>query len=170
MFYLMLALRAELRRRGAFANRTEPNLASLLDLVALGTVADVVRLDDNNRLLVQQGLERIRAGKTWPGVAALLRVAGREPRRASTYDLGFVLGPRLNAAGRLDDMSRGIDCLLSDDAGAAARMAQELDPLNRERRAIEVGHARQRAGEARCRSTPATITACACSTPHGIRA
>ncbi len=150
MFYLMLALRAELRRRGAFEKsgaelrkrgafeqRAEPNLASLLDLVALGTVADVVKLDANNRLLVQQGLERIRAGKTWPGVAALLRVAGRDARRASTYDLGFVLGPRLNAAGRLDDMSRGINCLLSDDVAEAARMAQELDQLNRQRRAIE---------------------------------
>lgn len=137
MFYLMLALRAELRRRGAFAQRTEPNLASLLDLVALGTVADVVRLDDNNRRLVAQGLARIRAGKTWPGVAALLRVAGRDARRASTYDLGYVVGPRLNAAGRLADMSRGIECLISDDPAAAARMAQELDGLNRQRRAIE---------------------------------
>ena len=137
MFYLMLALRAELRRRGAFEQRAEPNLASLLDLVALGTVADVVRLDDNNRLLVQQGLDRIRAGTTWPGVAALLRVAARDARRASTYDLGFVLGPRLNAAGRLDDMSRGINCLLSDDDVEATRMAQELDQLNRQRRAIE---------------------------------
>ena len=137
MFYLMLALRAELRKRGAFATRAEPNLASLLDLVALGTVADVVRLDENNRRLVAQGLERIRAGKTWPGVAALMRVAGRDARRASTYDLGFVLGPRLNAAGRLDDMSRGINCLISDDTTAAARMAQELDQLNKQRRAIE---------------------------------
>ncbi|MCC7187020.1 MAG: single-stranded-DNA-specific exonuclease RecJ, partial [Acidobacteria bacterium] len=137
MFYLILALRAELRRRGAFAQRPEPNLASLLDLVALGTVADVVRLDENNRRLVAQGLARIRAGKTWPGVAALLRVAGRDARRASTYDLGFVVGPRLNAAGRLADMSRGIECLISDDPAAAARMAQELDGLNRQRRAIE---------------------------------
>ncbi|NBR27172.1 MAG: single-stranded-DNA-specific exonuclease RecJ [Betaproteobacteria bacterium] len=137
MFYLTLALRAELRKRGAFATRSEPNLGSLLDLVALGTVADVVKLDDNNRRLVAQGLERIRAGKTWPGVAALLRIAGRDPRRASTYDLGFVLGPRLNAAGRIDDMSRGINCLISDDAAAASRMAQELDQLNKQRRAIE---------------------------------
>ena len=137
MFYAMLALRAELRQRGWFASRSEPNLASLLDLVALGTVADVVRLDSNNRLLVKQGLERIRAGKTWPGVGALLRIAGRDARRASTYDLGFVVGPRLNAAGRLDDMSRGIECLLADDAVAAGRIAQELDHLNRQRRAIE---------------------------------
>jgi single-stranded-DNA-specific exonuclease len=139
MFYLMLALRAELRARGTFASRSEPNLGSLLDLVALGTVADVVRLDTNNRLLVTHGLERIRAGKTWPGIAALLRVGGRDARRASTYDLGFVLGPRLNAAGRLDDMSRGINCLISDDPTAAARMAEELDQLNKQRRAIESG-------------------------------
>ena len=137
MFYLMLALRAELRKRGAFAR--EPNLASLLDLVALGTVADVVRLDDNNRILVQQGLQRIRAGKTWPGIAALMKVAGRDPARASTYDLGFVLGPRLNAAGRLDDMSVGIECLISNDPAAAERIARELDRLNRERRSIEAG-------------------------------
>jgi len=139
MFYLMLALRAELRARGAFASRSEPNLGSLLDLVALGTVADVVHLDSNNRLLVTHGLERIRASKTWPGIAALLRVGGRDARRASTYDLGFVLGPRLNAAGRLDDMSRGINCLISDDPTAAARMAEELDQLNKQRRAIESG-------------------------------
>ena len=135
MFYLMLALRAELRKRGAFDSG--PNLASLLDLVALGTVADVVRLDDNNRILVQQGLQRIRAGKTWPGIAALMKVAGREPARASTYDLGFVLGPRLNAAGRLDDMAVGIECLISNDPAAAERIARELDRLNRERRSIE---------------------------------
>ena len=135
MFYLMLALRAELRKRSAFDR--EPNLASLLDLVALGTVADVVRLDDNNRILVQQGLQRIRAGKTWPGIAALMKVAGRDPAKASTYDLGFVLGPRLNAAGRLDDMSVGIECLISDDPAAAERIARELDRLNRERRSIE---------------------------------
>lgn len=140
MFYLMLALRAELRRRGAFADKKkEPNLSALLDLVALGTVADVVRLDANNRILVQQGLQRIRAGKTCPGIAALMRVAGRDPARASTYDLGFVLGPRLNAAGRLDDMSVGIECLISDDPAAAERIARELDRLNRERRSIEAG-------------------------------
>ena len=137
MFYLMLALRAELRKRGAFKDTAEPNLAALLDLVALGTVADVVKLDDNNRILVQQGLQRIRTGKTWPGIAALLHVAGREPRRVSTYDLGFVLGPRLNAAGRLDDMSIGIECLVSNDPATAERLARELDTLNRERRSIE---------------------------------
>ena len=135
MFYLMLALRAELRKRGALAR--EPNMASLLDLVALGTVADVVRLDDNNRILVQQGLQRVRAGKTCPGIAALMQVAGRDPAKASTYDLGFVLGPRLNAAGRLDDMSVGIECLISNDPTAAERIARELDRLNRERRSIE---------------------------------
>jgi len=137
MFYLLLALRAELRKRGAFDSG--PNLASLLDLVALGTVADVVRLDDNNRILVQQGLQRIRAGKTWPGIAALMKVAGRDPAKASTYDLGFVLGPRLNAAGRLDDMAVGIECLISNDPAAAERIARELDRLNRERRLIEAG-------------------------------
>ena len=140
MFYLMLALRAELRKRGAFVTSgTEPNLGALLDLVALGTVADVVRLDDNNRILVQQGLARIRAGKTWPGIAALMRVAGRDPARASTYDLGFVIGPRLNAAGRLDDMSVGIECLICDDPAVAERFAHDLDRLNRERRSIEAG-------------------------------
>ncbi|HET9702004.1 MAG TPA: single-stranded-DNA-specific exonuclease RecJ [Burkholderiales bacterium] len=139
MFYLMLALRAELRRRGAFASRPEPNLAQHLDLVALGTVADVVRLDDNNRVLVAQGLKRIRAGKASPGVSALLRAGGRDPARASTYDLGFVAGPRLNAAGRMDDMSVGIECLLAADDAAAAPAAAELDALNRRRRAVEAG-------------------------------
>lgn len=137
MFYLMLALRSELRARGAFAAKAAPNLGALLDLVALGTVADVVRLDDNNRILVQQGLQRIRGGRTWPGIAALLRVAGRDPARASTYDLGFVLGPRLNAAGRLDDMTIGIQCLITNDYATAERIARELDELNRRRRAIE---------------------------------
>lgn len=137
MFYVMMALRAELRRRGAFAARPEPNLAELLDLVALGTVADVVRLDDNNRILVDQGLRRIRAGRACPGIEALLRVAGRQPTRASAYDLGFVAGPRLNAAGRLTDMSVGIECLLAPDARTAMRLASRLDELNRERREIE---------------------------------
>jgi single-stranded-DNA-specific exonuclease len=134
MFYLMLALRAELRNRNA---RALPNLAQLLDLVALGTVADVVRLDENNRILVQQGLQRIRAGRAQPGVSALLRVAGRDPARAGTYDLGFAAGPRLNAAGRLTDMSLGIECLICDDVARAQSIAQQLDTLNRERRAIE---------------------------------
>ncbi|MDH5343630.1 MAG: single-stranded-DNA-specific exonuclease RecJ [Betaproteobacteria bacterium] len=137
MFYLMLALRAEMRTRGAFAGQPEPNLGALLDLVALGTVADVVRLDDNNRLLVQHGLQRIRAGRAQPGINALLNAAGRDCRRASTYDLGFVAGPRLNAAGRLTDMSLGIECLITDDAARAAEIARELDQLNRQRRNIE---------------------------------
>jgi single-stranded-DNA-specific exonuclease len=139
IFYVMLALRAELRRRGAFAAKAEPNLAELLDLVALGTVADVARLDANNRVLVAQGLARIRAGKACPGIAALLEAAGRPAPRASPYDLGFAVGPRLNAAGRLQDMSLGIECLLADDPGRALELAQKLERLNRERREIEGG-------------------------------
>ncbi|WP_068637609.1 single-stranded-DNA-specific exonuclease RecJ [Thauera butanivorans] len=139
MFYTMLALRAELRERGAFAGGKEPNLADLLDLVALGTVADVVKLDRNNRILVAQGLARMRAGRLQPGIRALFSLAGREPARASTTDLGFMIGPRLNAAGRLSDMSLGIECLITDDAGRAMHIAQELDRLNRERRSIEAG-------------------------------
>ena len=137
IFYVMMALRARLRSRGAFAGRAEPNLASLLDLVALGTVADVVKLDANNRILVAQGLARIRAGEACAGIRALMAVAGREPHRAGGYDLGFVVGPRLNAAGRLEDMSVGIECLLADDARIAADLAARLDGLNRERRLIE---------------------------------
>jgi single-stranded-DNA-specific exonuclease len=137
MFYVMLALRAELRRRGRFGEQAEFNLATLLDLVALGTVADVVRLDRNNRILVAQGLKRIRAGKMQAGIAALLRAAGREARRASCFDLGFAAGPRLNAAGRLADMALGIECLITDDTARALNIAQELDRLNRERREIE---------------------------------
>ena len=140
IFYLMLALRAELRKRGAFtATGKEPNLASLLDLVALGTVADVVKLDDNNRILVQQGLRRIRKGLGCAGINALLQIARRDYRKISTYDLGFMLGPRLNAAGRLDDMSLGIACLITDDEAQATQIAHELDQLNRERREIEAG-------------------------------
>ena len=137
MFYVMLALRAELRRRGAFADKPEPALANLLDLVALGTVADVVKLDRNNRLLVSQGLKRIRAGRLQPGIRALFAVAGRDPARAATFELGFLIAPRLNAAGRLDDMSLGIECLTTDDPGQALNMARRLDELNRERRTIE---------------------------------
>lgn len=137
IFYVMLALRAELRRRGAFADAAEPNLAGLLDLVALGTVADVVRLDTNNRILVTQGLARIRAGKACAGVAALFTAASRNVRTAAAYDLGFAVGPRLNAAGRLDDMSLGIACLVCDDPAQALAMAERLDKLNRERREIE---------------------------------
>lgn len=139
MFYTMLALRAELRERGAFTGGKEPNLADLLDLVALGTVADVVKLDRNNRILVAQGLARMRAGRLQPGIRALFALAGRDPARASTTDLGFMIGPRLNAAGRLSDMSLGIECLITDDAGRAMNIAQELDKLNRERRSIEAG-------------------------------
>lgn len=137
MFYVLLALRAELRARGAFASQPEPNLGNLLDLVALGTVADVVRLDQNNRILVQQGLQRIRAGRACAGIVALLQVAGKNPAKVSSQDMGFTVGPRLNAAGRLDDMSLGINCLLADDAASATRIAAKLDALNRERRGIE---------------------------------
>ncbi|MEX3582551.1 MAG: single-stranded-DNA-specific exonuclease RecJ [Burkholderia sp.] len=138
MFYVLLALRAELRRRGAFDGaRPEPRLDGLLDLVALGTVADVVRLDGNNRVLVAQGLQRIRKGRMQPGIAALFRAAAREARSASAFDLGFGLGPRLNAAGRLSDMSLGIECLTTDDVGRAWELAQQLDTMNRERREIE---------------------------------
>jgi single-stranded-DNA-specific exonuclease len=139
MFYVMLALRAELRRRGRFGGNPEPNLGALTDLVALGTVADVVPLDANNRILVAQGLKRLRSGLGNPGLAALLRSAGRFPAEANCFDLGFIAGPRLNAAGRLADMSLGIECLITDDEGEAANGAQELDRLNRERRRIESG-------------------------------
>jgi len=137
MFYVMLALRAELRNRKAFEGKAEPNLASLTDLVALGTIADVVPLDANNRILVAQGLKRLRAGQSRPGLAALARAAGRVPGNANCFDLGFILGPRLNAAGRLADMGLGIECLVTDDEARAANCAQQLDRLNRERRKIE---------------------------------
>jgi single-stranded-DNA-specific exonuclease len=139
MFYVMLALRAELRSRGFFADRPEPNFANLLDLVALGTVADVVKLDRNNRILVSQGLKRMRAGQLQPGLAALFKATGRDAKKASAFDLGFLIGPRLNAAGRLADMSLGIECLLTDDPSRALQIAQELDTLNRTRREIESG-------------------------------
>lgn len=137
IFYAMLALRAELRQRGAFENKPEPNLIELLDLVALGTVADLVKLDDNNRILVEQGLRRIRSGKACAGIRALLKLAGRDASRASAQDLGFSVAPRLNAAGRLDDMSLGIACLLADDETEALTMAQKLHELNLARRSIE---------------------------------
>jgi single-stranded-DNA-specific exonuclease len=137
VFYVLLALRAELRQRGVFDAHTQPKLDSLLDLVALGTVADVVRLDPNNRILVAQGLKRMRAGRMHPGVAALFRVAGRNPRTASPFDLGFALGPRLNAAGRLEDMSLGIECLVTDDEDRAWALAQQLNDINLKRREIE---------------------------------
>lgn len=137
MFYVLLALRTRLRESGWFADRPEPNLADWLDLVALGTVADVVRLDFNNRVLVEQGLRRIRAGRARPGIYALLQVAGREAARLSSTDLGFVLGPRINAAGRLEDIRTGIECMLADDAGVALELARKLDQFNRDRREIE---------------------------------
>lgn len=140
-FYLMLALRARLRDSGWFEQRAlaMPNLAELLDLVALGTVADVVPLDANNRILVYQGLNRIRAGKCRPGIRALLEVANRDARQLAANDLGFALGPRLNAAGRLDDMSIGVALLLSDDIAQARMLANDLDALNQTRREIEQG-------------------------------
>ena len=143
MFYVMLALRAELRNRKAFENQREPNLAALTDLVALGTIADVVPLDANNRNLVAQGLKRLRGGRGAPGIAALLRAAGRALTEVSSFDLGFVVGPRLNAAGRLADMSLGIECLITDDEARAANCAQQLDRLNRERRNIEAAMLQQ---------------------------
>ena len=139
MFYVMLALRAELRERGFFADHPEPNFADLLDLVALGTVADVVKLDRNNRILVSQGLKRMRAGRLQTGIAALFKAASRDPKKASAFDLGFLIGPRLNAAGRLADMRLGVECLLTDDPARALQIAQELDTLNRSRREIEAG-------------------------------
>lgn len=141
IFYVMNALRAELRQLGWFAEAgiPEPNMASFLDLVALGTVADVVPLDHNNRILVAQGLQRMRAGVARPGILALLEVAGRTPQKLVASDLGFIIGPRLNAAGRLDDMSLGIQCLLCDSPALAREMALSLDELNRDRKAIESG-------------------------------
>ncbi len=137
MFYVMIALRAYLRERKHFQTRPEFNLAHLLDLVAAGTVADVVRLDQNNRVLVSQGLQRIRSGGACVGLQALFAVAGREPARASAFDLGFAVGPRINAAGRLADMHLGIECLVTDDMSRALTIAQDLDRLNRDRREIE---------------------------------
>jgi len=138
VFYLLAAVRARLRAQNWFkTDRPPPNLADFLDLVALGTVADVVTLDQNNRILVEQGLRRIRAGRCTPGMRALLAVAGRDPAAATARDLGFAAGPRLNAAGRLTEMSLGVECLLADDSDAALGMARELDGLNRRRREIE---------------------------------
>ena len=144
MFYVLLALRARLREMGWFtAQRPEPNLGELLDLVSLGSVADVVPLDANNRILVHQGLARIRAGRARPGLRAILEVAGRDHRRITSTDLGFILGPRLNAAGRLDDMALGIECLLCEDEALARDMAVQLDQLNQDRKAIEQGMQRE---------------------------
>ena len=140
-FYVMLALRSYLREKDYFISQkiNEPNIAQLLDLVALGTVADVVSLDANNRILVEQGLKRIRAGQTRPGIQALIEVANKNQQRLVASDFGFALGPRINAAGRLDDMSYGINCLLAPDLGSARVMARDLDDLNKTRREIEQG-------------------------------
>lgn len=145
MFYVLLALRAHLRGTGWFEQQgiKEPNLAELLDLVALGSVADVVPLDANNRILVHQGLARIRAGRSRPGIRAILEVARRDYRRLVSTDLGFIVGPRLNAAGRLDDISLGIECLLCDDYDGAMQRAQQLDQLNQDRKQIEQGMQRE---------------------------
>jgi single-stranded-DNA-specific exonuclease len=146
MFYVLLALRAELRKRGLFTAETQPKLDALLPLVALGTVADVVKLDNNNRRLVAQGLKRIRAGAMPTGMLALFKAAGRDARVATTFDFGFALGPRINAAGRLSDMTLGIECLSTDVASRADELARQLDSINRERRDIE-GDMRQQAME-----------------------
>ena len=137
MFYVLLALRAELRQRGHFEATAQPKLDALLPLVALGTVADVVKLDANNRRLVAQGLKRVRALAMPPGLAALFTAAGRQAATATTFDFGFALGPRINAAGRLSDMTLGIECLLTDDAARADELARMLDGINRDRREIE---------------------------------
>lgn len=143
IFYVLMALRARLRALGRYAQAPQPNIGELLDLVALGSVADVVPLDANNRILVHQGLERIRAGRARPGIQALLEVARRDHRRLTSVDLGFILGPRLNAAGRMDDMSLGIECLLSEDLALARDMAAELDGLNQDRKSVEQGMQRE---------------------------
>ncbi|MGH8393204.1 MAG: DHH family phosphoesterase, partial [Pseudomonas sp.] len=143
IFYVLMALRARLRSLGWYENKPQPNIGELLDLVALGSVADVVPLDANNRILVYQGLERIRAGRARPGIKAILEVAKRDHARITSTDLGFILGPRLNAAGRLDDMSLGIECLLTSDFTAAREMAAQLDGMNQDRKSIEQGMQRE---------------------------
>ena len=171
IFYVLLALRARLRDLGWFARQgwPEPNLAELLDLVALGSVADVVPLDANNRILVHQGLARIRAGRARPGLRAILEVAGRDHRRITSTDLGFILGPRLNAAGRLDDMSLGIECLLCEDEALARDMATQLDELNKDRKAIEQGMQREALAQLRICHWRTCRSACACSSRTGTR-
>jgi single-stranded-DNA-specific exonuclease len=143
IFYVLMALRARLRSLGWYENKPQPNIGELLDLVALGSVADVVPLDANNRILVHQGLERIRAGRARPGIKAILEVAKRDAARITSTDLGFIVGPRLNAAGRLDDMSLGIECLLTADANLAREMAAQLDGMNQDRKSIEQGMQRE---------------------------
>lgn len=137
IFYVLMALRSEMRRRGHFDVQSQPRLDNLIDLVALGTVADVVRLDANNRLLVSRGLARMRNGQLQPGLRALFAVSGREPAQATTFDLGFTIGPRINAAGRLTDMTVGIECLTTDDPDYALELARQLDEINQQRRQIE---------------------------------
>ena len=163
-FYLMLALRAYLRQIDWFNEKSipVPNLADLLDIVALGTVADVVPLDENNRILVHQGLLRIRSDKCRPGIQALVDVAGRDKRKMVASDLGFVIGPRLNAAGRLDDMSMGIECLLTDSDYKAKQIAVELDSLNRERREIEQSMQQEAV------KTLENLQLCEDDMPHGL--
>jgi single-stranded-DNA-specific exonuclease len=139
MFYVLLAMRAELRQRGAYETAPQPRIDHLLDLVALGTIADVGRLDDNNRRLVAQGLKRIRTGRMQPGIAALFAAAGRDPSKATSQDFGFALGPRVNAAGRLAEMGLGIECLSTEDPARADMLARQLDAINRERRELESG-------------------------------
>ena len=139
MFYVLLALRAQLRERGAFDAAQQPRIDALLDLVALGTIADVGKLDPNNRRLVSLGLKRIRSGRMQAGIAALFQAAGRDASRASSQDFGFALGPRVNAAGRLAEMGLGIECLTCDDADRATELARQLDAINRERRELESG-------------------------------
>ncbi len=138
MFYVLMALRAEFRRRGKFDVRTQPRLDELVDLVALGTVADVVKLDRNNRILVQQGLAKVRCGHTHPGVKALFEIAGRASAQARVRDFGFVIAPRINAAGRLDLMNAGIECLISESDAEAQHYAKILDDYNRQRRELEL--------------------------------
>ena len=163
MFYVLLATRAVMRERGRFDASTQPRLDRLLDLVALGTVADVVKLDTNNRRLVAQGLKRMRQGRLQPGIAALFKAAGRDASRAAAFDLGFAIGPRINAAGRLADMTLGIECLLTDDAARAQDLATQLDTINRERRDVESGMREQAALQvdalvARGAEPPAAVT------------
>ena len=143
IFYVLMALRARLRSLGWYESKPQPNIGELLDLVALGSVADMVPLDANNRILVHQGLERIRAGRARPGIKAILEVAKRDAARITSTDLGFIVGPRLNAAGRLDDMSLGIECLLTADANLAREMAAQLDGMNQDRKSIEQGMQRE---------------------------
>ncbi|WP_407669279.1 single-stranded-DNA-specific exonuclease RecJ [Orrella marina] len=137
IFYVLMALRSEMRSRGHFDAQSQPRLDNLVDLVALGTVADVVRLDANNRLLVTRGLARMRNGQLQPGLRALFAVSGRDPAQATTFDLGFTIGPRINAAGRLTDMTVGIECLTTDDPDHALALARQLDEINQQRRQIE---------------------------------